>query len=166
MLQFKRSAAVLLLLMLCVGCDQMTKDAAQQYLAFEPPQSWFHDTFRLVYAENTGAFLSLGERLSKDLRVLIFQVFPALWLIALTIYLLTAQPISMHLTLAWSFILSGGAGNLLDRVLHDGRVIDFMNLGIGSLRTGIFNVADVYITTGVLLLIIQSLRNPVIPVRK
>lgn len=166
MLQFKRSAAVLLLLMLCVGCDQMTKDAAQQYLAFEPPQSWFHDTFRLVYAENTGAFLSLGERLSKDLRVLIFQVFPALWLIALTGYLLTAQPISMHLTLAWSFILSGGAGNLLDRVLHDGRVIDFMNLGIGSLRTGIFNVADVYITTGVLLLIIQSLRNPVIPVRK
>ncbi|MGC4095905.1 MAG: hypothetical protein QM706_02200 [Nitrospira sp.] len=65
MLQFKQSAAVLLLLVLCVGCDHMTKDVAQQYLAFEPPQSWFHDTVRLVYAENTGAFLSLGERLSK-----------------------------------------------------------------------------------------------------
>lgn len=166
MLPFKRSAAVLLLLVLCVGCDQITKDAAQQYLAFEPPQSWFHDTFRLVYAENTGAFLSFGDKLSKDLRVLIFQVFPALWLIALTIYLLTAKPISMLLTIAWSLILSGGAGNVVDRVLHDGRVIDFMNLGIGSLRTGIFNVADVYITTGVVLLIIQSLRNPLIPARE
>lgn len=166
MLPFKRSAAVLLLLVLCVGCDQITKDAAQQYLAFEPPQSWFHDTFRLVYAENTGAFLSFGDKLSKDLRVLIFQVFPALWLIALTIYLLTVKPMSMPLTIAWSLILSGGVGNVVDRVLHDGRVIDFMNLGIGSLRTGIFNVADVYITTGVVLLIIQSLRNPLIPVRE
>ena len=166
MLPFKRSAAVLLLLVLCVGCDQIAKDAAQQYLAFEPPQSWFHDTFRLVYAENTGAFLSFGDKLSKDLRVLIFQVLPALWLIVLTIYLLTAKPISMPLTIAWSLILSGGVGNVVDRVLYDGRVIDFMNLGIGSLRTGIFNVADVYITTGVVLLIIQSLRNPLIPARE
>src|SRR5690349_19465037 len=123
MLPFKRSAAVLLLLVLCVGCDQITKDAAQQYLAFEPPQSWFHDTFRLVYAENTGAFLSFGDKLSKDLRVLIFQVFPALWLIALTIYLLTVKPMSMPLTIVWSLILSGGVGNVVDRVLHDGRVI-------------------------------------------
>ncbi|MGC4095906.1 MAG: signal peptidase II [Nitrospira sp.] len=84
----------------------------------------------------------------------------------MTIYLLFVRPPSISLTIAWILILSGGAGNLLDRVLHDGHVIDFMNLGIGSLRTGIFNVADVYITTGVLLLIIRSLRTPLIPVRE
>lgn len=67
---------MLLLLVLCAGCDQVTKGAAQQYLALEPPQSWFHDTVRLEYAENTGAFLSLGGGLSKELRVLTLSSVP------------------------------------------------------------------------------------------
>lgn len=46
-----------------------------------------------------------------------------------------------------------------DRLLHEGRVIDFMNVGIGSLRTGIFNVADVCITIGVLLLVLEMLQR-------
>lgn len=155
MSRFKRGVAVLLLLTLCVGCDQITKDAAQQSLAFEPPQSWFHDTFRLEYAENTGAFLSLGGDLSKEVRILLLQVFPALWLVALALYLLLAKTSSRLATVAWCLVLSGGIGNLLDRMLHDGRVIDFMNFGIGSLRTGIFNVADVCITIGVVLFVIE-----------
>jgi signal peptidase II len=57
----------------------------------------------------------------------------------------------------WQFIacvgiLAGGLGNLIDRVTNHGQVTDFLNLGIGSLRTGIFNVADVAITGGALLL--------------
>jgi signal peptidase II len=56
--------------------------------------------------------------------------------------------------------LSAGIGNLLDRVFYDGRVIDFMHLGIGSLRTGTFNVSDVCITTGVLLLVFYALQRP------
>ncbi|MBH0201534.1 MAG: signal peptidase II [Nitrospira sp.] len=165
MSQFKRSVAVLLLVVLCVGCDQLTKGAAQQYLAFEPPHSWFHDTIRLEYAENRGAFLSLGGGLSKELRIFLFQVFPAIWLVALALYLLFARSPSMLFTVAWCLVLSGGAGNLLDRVLHDGHVVDFMNLGIGSLRTGIFNVADVCITSGVVLLIVQAVwpHQPALP---
>ncbi|MGB4068079.1 MAG: signal peptidase II [Nitrospira sp.] len=153
--RFKRSLLVLLLLILCVGCDQLTKDVAHQYLALQPPQSWFYDTVRLQYAENTGAFLSLGGDLSEGLRVFLFQVFPAFCLVALAMVLF-AQPIPLSTAIAWSLVLSGGLGNLLDRIMNDGRVIDFMNLGIGSLRTGIFNVADICITIGVLLLIIQT----------
>jgi signal peptidase II len=150
--RFKRSLLALLLLIVCVGCDQLTKDVARQYLALEPPQSWFYDTVRLQYAENTGAFLSLGGGFSEGIRVLLFQVFPALCLVALATVLF-AQQIPLSTAIAWSLVLSGGLGNLLDRIMNDGRVIDFMNLGIGSLRTGIFNVADVCITTGVVLLI-------------
>jgi signal peptidase II len=157
--RFKRSLAVLLLLILCVGCDQLTKDVAHQYLAFQPPQSWFYDTFRLQYAENTGAFLSLGGDLSEGLRVFLFQVFPALCLVVLTMVLF-AQPIPLSTAIAWSLVLSGGLGNLLDRIMNDGRVIDFMNLGIGPLRTGIFNVADVCITTGVVLLVFHTFQPP------
>ena len=151
---------VLFLLVLCVGCDQLTKDAAQQYLAFDPPRSWFHDTVRLEYAENSGAFLSVGGGLSKELRIVLFQVFPALWLIALVLYLFFTKVPSLLLTVAWSLVLSGGVGNLLDRILHDGRVVDFMNLGIGNLRTGIFNVADICITIGVSLLLLEVLQRP------
>ena len=153
--RFKRSLLVLLLLIFCVGCDQLTKDVAHQYLALQPPQSWFYDTVRLHYAENTGAFLSLGGDLSEGVRVFLFRVFPALCLVALAIVLF-AQPIPLSTAIAWSLVLSGGLGNLLDRIMNDGRVIDFMNLGIGPLRTGIFNVADVCITTGVVLLIFQT----------
>lgn len=153
--RFTRSLLVFLLLILCVGCDQLTKEAAHQHLALQPPQSWFHDTVRLQYAENTGAFLSLGGDLSEGLRVLLFQVFPALCLVVLAVVLLARQ-IPLSTAIAWSLVLSGGLGNFLDRIMNDGRVIDFMNLGIGSLRTGIFNVADVCITTGVVLLIFQT----------
>ena len=153
--RFKRSLLVLLLLICCVGCDQLTKDVAHQYLALQPPQSWFYDTVRLQYAENTGAFLSLGGDFSEGLRIFLFQVLPALCLVTLAMVLF-AQLIPLSTAIAWSLVLSGGLGNLLDRIMNDGRVIDFMNLGIGSLRTGIFNVADVCITTGVVLLIVQT----------
>jgi signal peptidase II len=165
MSRFKRSATLLLLLVLCVGCDRVTKDVAQQYLAFESPQSWFHDTLRLEYAENAGGFLSLGGGFSKAVRILLFQVFPAIWLVALALYLLFSSAPSMPLTVAWCLVLSGGVGNLVDHVFHDGRVIDFINLGIGSLRTGIFNVADVCITIGVALLVFQTLQRPRSPVQ-
>ena len=85
-MRFKRDLLIRLLLIGCVGCDQLTKDDAQQYLAFEPPRSLFSDFVGLQYAENTGAFLSLGSGLSEGLRVILFQVFPALWLVGLAIF--------------------------------------------------------------------------------
>lgn len=56
-------------------------------------------------------------------------------------------------------LLAGGLGNLIDRLAHDGLVIDFINLGVGPLRTGIFNVADVAITGGGLALLALSWRR-------
>lgn len=164
--RFKRDLLIVLLLVGCVGCDQLTKDVAQQYLAFEPPRSWFHDTVRLEYAENTGAFLSLGSGFSQGLRVVLFQVFPALWLVALAIVLFFAKQMPPRSAAAWSLVLSGGIGNLLDRLLHDGRVIDFMNIGIGSLRTGIFNVADICLTIGVSLLVLEVFQRPRVSVNE
>ena len=53
-----------------------------------------------------------------------------------------------------SLIFAGGASNLADRLLYDGYVVDFINIGIGSFRTGIFNIADVAITAGVVILLL------------
>ena len=163
--RLKRTLLILVLVSLCVGCDQVTKHAAQQYLAVAPPESWFHNTIRLEYAENTGGFLSLGGSLSREVRIILFQVFPALWLVALALYLLFAKAAVTLDVVAWCLVLSGGLGNFLVRVLYDGHVIDFMNLGIGSLRTGIFNVADACITIGVALLIYHAFQRPRVPVQ-
>jgi signal peptidase II len=49
-----------------------------------------------------------------------------------------------------AMIFSGGIGNVIDRIVYDRHVTDFMNMGIGDIRTGIFNVADIFVTSGVI----------------
>ena len=46
---------------------------------------------------------------------------------------------------------------MIDRILHDGTVVDFLNVGIGRIRTGIFNIADVAIMGGAVLLIFTTI---------
>jgi signal peptidase II len=53
-----------------------------------------------------------------------------------------------------TLIVSGGLGNIFDRLLYDRHVTDFMNIGLGTLRTGIFNFADVYVTFGMLAILL------------
>jgi signal peptidase II len=148
MLSLKYTLLTLTLLTSCVGCDQVTKEFARTHLASAPPQSFFHDVFRLQYAENAGAFLSVGTTLPEEIRILMFQALVGTGLIALFIWMLRAQAHSHLFSIALGLILAGGGRNLIDRLLHQGRVIDFMNVGIGPLRTGIFNFADVFITVG------------------
>jgi signal peptidase II len=62
--------------------------------------------------------------------------------------------------LGGSLIVGGGFSNLVDRIFNRGIVVDFMNMGVGGLRTGIFNVADVAIMAGVGLLLLNTLLLP------
>lgn len=158
-----RGFVIIVLLVTCVGCDRITKDLAQQHLAAQPPLSWFQNTVRLEYAENAGAFLSAGAGLSSDARTILFQAVPSVFLLGLLLFIWRSREGSAVWVTGWSLVLSGGIGNLWDRVIHDGRVIDFMNVGIGSLRTGIFNVADLCITTGVVLLVAQTVWSQRVP---
>ena len=57
-----------------------------------------------------------------------------------------------------AFFVAGGGSNLVDRALH-GAVVDFLNVGIGPLRTGIFNVADMAIMLGAALLVVEGWRG-------
>ncbi len=59
-----------------------------------------------------------------------------------------------------ALLLAGAVGNLIDRLRFDGLVIDFMNLGVGGLRSGIFNVADMAIMAGALLLALRVTNAP------
>jgi signal peptidase II len=154
--KWMRLILALALLTCCVGCDQATKHIATETLCGKPPQSHFSNFFRLEYALNPGGFLSLGANLAPQLRFWVFAAFNVVLLLG-SVYVL-ATKWDMHLVkfVAVVLFLAGGFGNLIDRALHNGFVTDFVNLGIGPVRTGIFNVADVAITAGVLALLITS----------
>jgi signal peptidase II len=149
-----RWAALLAVLLLCVGCDQVTKKIARQSLDGQPPLSYCADTVRLVYAENPGAFLGLGGELPSNYRWFLLVVVNALVASGIGVYLVWNTRMPPVRALACALLLGGAIGNLIDRVRFDGLVIDFLNLGVGPLRTGIFNVADVAVSVGAVLLIL------------
>lgn len=140
-------------LLFCVGCDQYTKKIAVEKLKFEPPITYFNNTLRMEYAENTGAFLSVGSRLSKPVRFFLLVIANAAFLIIVSGMLIFRWQMPLVQFIALSLLLAGGIGNLIDRVFLNGIVIDFLNIGFGPLRTGIFNVADMAITGGALLML-------------
>lgn len=154
MFKAKKTLLIVLTLMSCFGCDQISKRVAKQSLEKAPAISYLGETFRLQYAENSGAFLSLGSSLSKSTRTWLFTIFSGGLLIALFFYIFYNRSLDRSHTFALSLILGGGFSNLFDRLINDGKVIDFMNMGIGGLRTGIFNWADVVIMVGMGLIIV------------
>ena len=149
----KKITTLALVLVACIGCDQSTKYTAKHYLEDQSGYSFIGDTFRLVYSENTGAFLGLGSSLPERVRTFLFSGLVAVFLLAFLIYVLRSSDVSKTGIIASALIISGGLSNLIDRLVNNGAVIDFMNLGIGSLRTGIFNVADMAIMLGAFLLL-------------
>lgn len=150
---------VSILLIGCVGCDQATKGVARAYLVPGETQSFLHDTFRLIYTENSGAFLSLGAALSDQVRSTIFVIGVGLLSLGALTAALFARNLSRWQIIALSMIGSGGVGNWIDRLAYDGRVTDFLNVGIGSFRTGIFNVADMVLMAGAALFFLASSRR-------
>ena len=160
MIKFKRAILILLIVTACVGCDQITKTIARSYLFTHPMLSFCGDTVRVQYAENDGAFLSLGASLPPKTRMFIFIGGVSLFLISAFIYLIFASGIDVLAVISLSLVIGGGLSNLLDRIFYSGHVVDFMNLGLGCLRTGIFNVADLAIMLGMFLLVANSIKMP------
>lgn len=162
-----RCLALASLLILLVGCDQASKKYATthlQHTAHEPIE-FFGDTFKITYAENPGAFLSLFANLSRPVRTALLTVMNGVMLSAFALLLLFRSGWDKVSFTAISLLLAGGVGNLIDRIWQGGVVIDFMVIDLGELtgiswlRTGIFNIADIAITAGFLLLLPQLLRK-------
>jgi signal peptidase II len=138
------------------ACDRATKHFAMTTLAGAPDQAFFAGTVRLTYHENPGAMLGLGAGWTPGTRTAIFQIGNGLFLLATAILTLRGG-FSRLAQVGLLLLLAGGVSNLVDRVAL-GRVIDFLNVGIGPLRSGIFNVADVAILAGTAVLLYDTYR--------
>ena len=148
---------------LFIGCDHVSKELAKEHLKDRAPRSYYHDTFRLEYVENTGAFLSFGDNWSKTVSFWTMSIIPLIILVAIFIYAVRrAGNHSFWSLFPFVLIVSGGLGNIIDRIVYNRHVTDFLNLGINNLRTGIFNLADLYVTAGVIMLFFFQFRKPVV----
>jgi len=155
----KRLVLIFIVLLSCVGCDQVTKSIAVSHLPEMRTFSYFGDTLRLQLTYNPGAFLSLGHSLPEFLRHSIFTFGICFILLGALVFLLLSKSGTFAVVLAVSLFVAGGVGNLIDRIMHGGSVVDFLNIGIGPFRTGIFNIADVAIMGGAIVLFLATLRK-------
>lgn len=142
-----RIITVLAIIAANIGLDQWTKIWARETLQFQAPRSFMGGFFKLIYAENKGAFLSLGSDLPDFLRSALLHFFPVILLTGITLYTMFSKAINKWQIIGLSFIIGGGISNVYDRIIYS-HVTDFMNMELFGLRTGIFNFADVSIMLG------------------
>ena len=156
--QISRLLLILALLVVNIGCDRITKEIAQAHLKGQPVVRVVGDVFILTYSENTGALLGLGGDLPAWARLVFLALIPAIVLVWLLGYVLRRREMPVLLLTGWCCVIAGGFSNVFDRLFNDGRVVDFMNFGIGSLRTGILNCADLSLVGGIIVVLI-AMRN-------
>lgn len=143
-----------------VGLDQITKVVARSMLVPGELHSYLGGCFWIRLVRNHGAFLSLGSTLSEPVRQALLVVLVALFLIGALVWMFRSSKVTRSSLWTTAAIVAGGAGNLWDRIVDQGGVTDFLNVGIGGFRTGIFNVADMYITGVVVFLLVGSFAKP------
>lgn len=134
-----------------IGCDRVTKHLAADVFAGTPGRSYFGEIVWLGYVENPGGFLSVGASLPPGVRTVVFTGGTGLMLVALTAVAIR------HRWRGWAAIglalfLAGGVSNWVDRAVR-GSVIDFLHIEIGPIRTGVFNVADMAIMLGAVIVV-------------
>ena len=136
-----------------VVLDQASKYAVAGTMVRGMPEPVIGDIFRLTYIHNRGAAfgLNIGSPLLHTL-VSIVALGAVLWL------LWTCPRQARLLRFALTLVVGGALGNMIDR-FRLGEVIDFLDVGIGALRWPIFNLADSFVTVGIVLLAVGYSRQ-------
>jgi signal peptidase II len=145
-----KQSIVLVVMGAVFALDLMSKAWVQDNLLYGQSLDLLGDSVRLTYLLNPGAAfgLSVGEW-SRT-------VFATLAIVAVGVIVMIVRetPPDERLRLsALGLILGGALGNLLDRLRAHGAVVDFLDVGFGAVRWPVFNVADVGVTAGALLLV-------------
>ncbi|MEO7989135.1 MAG: signal peptidase II [Chryseolinea sp.] len=153
-----RTVIILTLLILNVGCDQISKSIVRQTIEYNERIGFVNDYVTLTKIENTGAFLSLGNDLPNALRIILLIALPVFVMTYGLFFLFTKTNLSKSTLIGISFVLGGGIGNMYDRIIY-GSVTDFLHIDFVIFQTGIFNMADVSIMVGMFLILMQSVRK-------
>tara|TARA_B100000482_G_C12458489_1_gene239919 strand:+ start:192 stop:680 length:489 start_codon:yes stop_codon:yes gene_type:complete len=154
-----RYSLITLIVGLSIAFDQLSKIWVRNNFESYIEKSIIGDVFTLIKVENTGAFLGMGSELSEIPRILLLIVLPIIVLISITLYTYLEKTLDQTSIIGFSLIIGGGIANIFDRIVY-GSVTDFLYIYLGGIfKTGIFNIADVSVTTGMILILISSFKN-------
>jgi signal peptidase II len=139
-----------------VALDQITKLLAQRLLPPYEPVRVLGDFFRLTYIYNPGA--AFGLHLGPASRY-IFLTLTVVCVVVLIGWFRGTPSADRLRLLAISLVTAGALGNFIDRLRSSRGVIDFFDFGIGAARWPVFNIADIGVTVGAILLAISLWRE-------
>ena len=150
-----RIRLIVILIVVNIALDQITKVLARKYIAYNEVIDVIGDYLIFTKVENTGAFLGMGSELSPTLRIILLLILPTVVMVGLLIYLLRSKDLTKYSLWGMSFIVGGGLGNIFDRMVY-GSVTDMLFLDFQFAHTGIFNVADMSVMVGTGLILLEQ----------
>ncbi|ULC59350.1 signal peptidase II [Flaviramulus sp. BrNp1-15] len=161
----KRSIFIALVIILTIATDQISKVIVRANIdlrtEINPGERipLIGEAFIMMNVENEGAFLGMGSELNETLRVILLLILPILVLGFVLRHILKDKSLDNWSLFAFSSIIGGGIANVFDRIAF-GKVTDFLFIDLGGVfKTGIFNLADLSVTTGMIILVITSLKK-------
>ena len=147
----KRKVSIFISILLLIALDQVVKWYVVKEIPLGGMRRFIPKVVSLTYLKNSGAAFSMLEN-----QQWFFAIITLIAMGAAFVYLYRHIKGSLWLLLGLTLIISGGIGNFIDRV-RQGFVVDMFHLDF--LNFAIFNVADIYLTVGVGLLLIYILRE-------
>lgn len=138
--------------------DRWTKLLIQSRFNLNESVTVIDGFFNITYVRNTGVAFGIFSSISSPAKSILLSIFTAIAAVVVIVYSLRSPVRNRLLQVALGFILGGALGNLYDRLAY-GYVVDFLEFYAGSYHWPSFNVADSAISTGVVLLAIEIIRN-------
>ena len=152
-------ASLIVILVSCTSCDLSTKWLAKQHLQYNPAVQIVPNIIELRYTENDAIAFSMLKSIALPKRNIIIYSTSLIAFLVLGIITYQSRKESFLWLGSLMLILSGAIGNLVDRLMN-GHVVDFIHLHYGyKFSWPIFNVADITITCGAIILAILMLRK-------
>jgi len=155
----KRNIFIVLLIVFNIAIDQISKVWVRANFDYGETKSLIGEKFIMQYVENQGAFLGMGSDMHPTLKLILLLILPTIVLGYVIYYIIKNKELDRMSLIAFCCIVGGGIANVFDRITR-GEVTDFFFINLGGVfKTGIFNVADVSVTTGMLMLLFSGLFN-------
>ncbi|NNC46091.1 MAG: signal peptidase II, partial [Winogradskyella sp.] len=156
-MKLSRNLIIVSVIVLNIALDQISKVIVRSTIAYREVIEIIGDKFILTNVENTGAFLGMGSELSTTMKTIFLLLLPVIVLGYVVYYIFKTKSLDKLSLIAFCCIVGGGIANVFDRIVY-GSVTDFLFIDLGGVfRTGIFNIADLSVTTGMLILIYFSI---------
>ncbi len=151
---FKRFLLIILILIGAIAVDQISKIIIRDTVEYYDNIEVVGKVLTIIKVENTGAFLGLGNNIPRIYYKILMIWMPLIVIGYALFWLFKQKNLSKMMDIGITFIIAGGIGNIIDRLLY-GSVTDFFFFDFYIFHTGIVNLADIILTTGFFMLLYE-----------